>query len=134
MNLKDPQILNGIAWSILTDESIKQRDLGLATRLSKAAVDATASKDAGVLDTYARALFDSGKITEAVDIQKQAVTLAAEGEEKNELSAALTKYKAAAASAAAAPAPVAPAATNAPAPAAPAAPATNAPAAPAPAQ
>jgi len=115
LNLKDPQILNGIAWSILTDESIKQRDLGLATRLSKAAVDATASKDAGVLDTYARALFDSGKITEAVDIQKQAVTLAAEGEEKNELSAALTKYKAAAASAAAAPAPVAPAATNAPA-------------------
>jgi thiol-disulfide isomerase/thioredoxin len=105
LNLKDPQILNGIAWFILTDESIKQRDLGLATRLAKAAVEATASKEAGVLDTYARALFDSGKITEAVDIEKQAVGLAKEEDEKNELSATLKKYQAA----------VPPAATNAPA-------------------
>lgn len=96
MKIKDPQMLNDFAWSILTDESIKQRDLPLATKLAKAAVDATDSKEAAILDTYARALFDSGKVSEAVEIQTKAVAAAEDETLKTELADVLKKYQAAA--------------------------------------
>ena len=96
LKIKDPETLNDFAWSILTDEGIKQRDLPLATELAKAAVGASAGKDAAILDTYARALFDSGKIADAVENQKKAVALAGDGELKNELKVTLKKYQAAA--------------------------------------
>jgi len=96
LNLKDPETLNELAWTILTDESVKTRDLGLATRLAKAGVDASEGKDFAVLDTYARALFDSGKIADAVDCQKKAVAACENETAKAELQATLKKYQAAA--------------------------------------
>jgi len=92
----DPQVLNEFAWAILTDENIKQRDLPLATKLAKTAVAASAKKNAAVLDTYARALFDSGKIADAVEIQKQAVAACEDDDTKSDLAATLNKYEAAA--------------------------------------
>jgi thiol-disulfide isomerase/thioredoxin len=97
LKVKDAQLLNDFSWSILTDESIKQRDLPLATKLAKAAVEATDAKDAAILDTYARALFDSGKITDAVEIQTKAVAAAEDATLKSELEEALKKYESAAA-------------------------------------
>jgi hypothetical protein len=96
LKLQDAQTLNEFAWAILTDESIKQRDLPLATQLAKAAVDASGAKNSAVLDTYARALFDSGKIADAVDFQKQAVAAAGDDDGKSDLEATLKKYEAAA--------------------------------------
>jgi len=72
---KNAGALNEWAWKILTDEKIKTRDLKLASKLAKAALEASEGKDANILDTYARALFDSGKVTEAIATQKKAIEL-----------------------------------------------------------
>ncbi len=95
LQLKNPATLNEFAWTILTDDAVKQRDLGLATRLAKAAVDASGAKDGAILDTYAHALFDSKQVAEAVKYQKLAVAAAAEAD-KDELAETLKKYEAAA--------------------------------------
>ena len=96
MKLKDAATLNEMAWSILTDEKIKSRDLDLAAKLAKAGVDASEGKEPAVLDTYAKALFDSGKIADAVEAQKKAVAACEDETMKTELSDTLKKYQAAA--------------------------------------
>ena len=96
MNIKQPEILNNMAWGILTDANIKQRDLALATKLAKAGVDASKGKEPTILDTYARALFDSGKVAEAVETQKKAVAACEDESTKSGLQATLKKYQAAA--------------------------------------
>ena len=91
---KNGMLLNEWAWTILTDERIKARDFALATQLAKTAVDVTDAKEAGILDTYARALFDSGQVVEAVAWQKKAVAAAAGEDIKKELDATLQQYEA----------------------------------------
>jgi len=91
------ELLNEWAWTLLTHEAIKHRDLELATRLARAALDACAGKEPGVLDTYARALFDSGKIPEAIVQQKKALALATDAETRAELQRTLEQYEARAA-------------------------------------
>jgi hypothetical protein len=86
--------LNQWAWVILTDENIKDRNLPLATKLAKAAVDASGGKESAVLDTYAHALFDSGKTAEAIVQQKKAIAVAEDDEAKKELNETLKKYEA----------------------------------------
>lgn len=93
LELKNPQLLNEIAWMILTSEDVKHRDLGLATKLAKAGVEASGGKECAVLDTYAKALFDSGKVTEAIEQQQKAVNAAKDEETKTELNATLKKYQ-----------------------------------------
>ncbi len=93
MNLQDPGTLNEFAWTILTAETVRQRDLPLATRLAQKAMELSESKDGNILDTYARALFDSGRIAEAVEFQTQAV--AALPDDAG-LAATLERYRAAA--------------------------------------
>ena len=93
LNLQDPDTLNQLAWNILTSEKVKQRDLPLATRLAKQAMDATEEKRGDILDTYARALFDSGRIAEAVEFQTRAVAVQP-GDAG--LAATLERYRAAA--------------------------------------
>ena len=93
LKINDPMTLNEFAWAILTDESIKQRDIPLATELAKAAVDASEGKDAAVLDTYAYALFASGKIGAAIEHQKKAIAACNNDDLKKELEATLKKYQ-----------------------------------------
>ncbi|MHB1307953.1 MAG: hypothetical protein ACYC23_12830, partial [Limisphaerales bacterium] len=90
---KDPEILNQIAWTLLTEESLKNRDLVLATQIAKAARDASQGKDSNVLDTYARALFDSGKVEEAIAEQKLAVELCTDEENLKGMKATLEGYQ-----------------------------------------
>jgi len=90
---KDPQILNAIAWNILTAPQIKTRDTAFALEVAKAAVTASKEKNPAVLDTYARALFDSGKKSEAVAQQKKAIALAPAAQ-KAEMEDTLKKYEA----------------------------------------
>jgi thiol-disulfide isomerase/thioredoxin len=85
-------IQNEIAWKIATDKSITQRDLDVAEKLARRAVEATKSKDAGILDTLARVTFMQGKKDEAIAIQQSAVNLA-EGDAKTSLQQALDSYK-----------------------------------------
>jgi thiol-disulfide isomerase/thioredoxin len=93
LDLKNPELLNQIAWVILTGDMVKHRDLKLAVTLSKKAVDASEAKNAGIIDTYARALFESGNVTEAIAQQQKAVNLAEDEEVKKELTATLKKYQ-----------------------------------------
>lgn len=89
---KDPQILNAIAWNVLTSPDIKTRDMAFVLQVAEAAVEASGGKEAAILDTYARALFDNGKKSEAVLQQKKAIEIAPEAK-KSQLEAALRKYE-----------------------------------------
>jgi thiol-disulfide isomerase/thioredoxin len=94
LDLKNPKLLNDIAWMLLVDESIKQRDTRLALTLAKRAVDVSGGKEAGILDTYARALFDNGKIDEAISQLKRAIGLAEDEEARSTLKTTLAQYEA----------------------------------------
>jgi thiol-disulfide isomerase/thioredoxin len=91
--VKAPSLLNDVAWTILTDERIKDRDVALALRLAKAAVDASGAKDPDMLDTYARALCDSGKIQDAITQQKKAVEACTDESIKAKLEQTLKEYQ-----------------------------------------
>jgi len=93
---KDADLLNEFAWTILDNPSVKFRDLKLALEVAKAAYDASGGKNAAIVDTYARALFDNGQVKEAIEYEKKAVKLAGDNEEmKADLEKALKKYEAA---------------------------------------
>lgn len=93
----DAELLNEMAWAILTEKWIRGRDLDLALRVAKAAYDACEGKDPAIVDTYARALFDTGKKEEAIEYQRKAVSLCAEGQDqlKAELEKTLREYESA---------------------------------------
>lgn len=83
-----------IAWAILDEQSLKIRDYDLATKLAKSAVDETESKEPGPLYVYARALFENGKVDQAVDAMKKAVAVAGDNAEaRKELEETLKKYQ-----------------------------------------
>lgn len=97
LDLRNPGILNEIAWHILTGEDVQHRDLPLATRLAKKAVELTAERRGEILDTYARALFDAGQVAEALAWQQKAARVAPND---REIADTLQRYQAAAQSAA----------------------------------
>ena len=90
-----PRLLLWAAWGILEEKSLMTRDYDLAARLAKTSVDATESKDLGPLFVYARALFEGGKVTEAVSWQRKAVEIAGDNEDaRKDMEEALKKYQA----------------------------------------
>jgi thiol-disulfide isomerase/thioredoxin len=90
----DSEALNEMAWTLLTDEKIKTRDFPLALKLAQAAFEASGGKDPNVLDTYARALFDNGKVAEAIAQQKRAMELTKDNDQKAEMAESLKRYEA----------------------------------------
>ncbi len=93
LGAKSPDVLGALAWNILTSPRIKTRDRDLATKAAKAACDATENKNPDVLDTYARALFDTGNKAEAIKMQKKAVELCKDERMKRELKKTLDRYE-----------------------------------------
>lgn len=89
----DIDALNEMAWTLLTDEKIKNRDLSLALKLAQTAFEASSGKDPGVLDTYARALFDNGQPAQAVAQQQRAIELTDDKARKAELEESLKLYQ-----------------------------------------
>ena len=90
---KDNAMLqNEIAWQIVADKSITERDLGVAETLATRANTAAKGKNAAILDTLARIKFMQGKTAEAVDFQQKAVDLS-EGNAKDALQKTLEGYK-----------------------------------------
>jgi thiol-disulfide isomerase/thioredoxin len=88
------EVLNEVAWTLLSDERIKTRNPKLALKFSQSAFDQTQGKDLNVLDTYARALFDNGRNAEAIAQQKRAIQLCNDKDRKAELEEALKVYEA----------------------------------------
>ena len=94
VKIKSPVVLNELAWSLLTDQRIKKRDLKLALKFAQAASDACEGKEPAVLDTLARALFANGKLQEAIAQQKKAVELSSDKEIRDGLERTLREYEA----------------------------------------
>ena len=91
----DSRLLLRIAWAIMEEKNLKTRDYDLAAKLARSGVDATESKEIGPLFVYARALFEGGKVAEAVSWQKKAVDAAKDDANAlKEMEAALHKYQA----------------------------------------
>ena len=82
-----------MAWTLLTDERIRHRDLKLAMKFAQAAHDACKGQDADVVDTYARALFDNGRVTEAISHQRKAIELCNDRDRMLELEENLRRYQ-----------------------------------------
>jgi thiol-disulfide isomerase/thioredoxin len=85
--------LNAFAWRILTDRRIKHRDSALALKAVKLAYESGGAKDASIVDTYARALFESGQKEAAIEQQKAAIALAKEEGQRIEYEGTLKKYQ-----------------------------------------
>ncbi|MGB9626178.1 MAG: TlpA family protein disulfide reductase [Phycisphaerae bacterium] len=90
---RNADLLNGFAWTILTAPRIKVRDLDLALKAAKAAYDASEGRSADIADTYARALFDTGRKAEAVKYQKKAVELCKDEKMRSDLKKTLERYE-----------------------------------------
>ncbi|HEX7861919.1 MAG TPA: redoxin domain-containing protein [Verrucomicrobiae bacterium] len=88
----NPEISNNIAWAILTEKSLKERDVEFALKVAKQAVEDSAWKAPHIIDTYARALFDSGKKEEAIRTEEKALAAAPESE-KAQYEKTLKAYK-----------------------------------------
>lgn len=71
-----PEAGNNLAWAILTDAEVKERDIPLALQLARQAGEDSSWKEPHIIDTYARALFDSGKKKEAIDYAEKALAAA----------------------------------------------------------
>lgn len=91
----DPNLLNALAWRVLTDEKIAVRDHKAAIALASVACEKTGWEDASVIDTLARGYFDSGDHARAVELQQKAVTLAEGTRMQEDLSKTLEEYKSA---------------------------------------
>src|SRR6266568_3188966 len=91
-NKDNAVVQNQIAWRILTDDSIEQRDLKLAETMANRANEITKGNDAGILDTLARSLFMQGKKERAIELENQALKVA-ETDQQEMLQKTLDSYK-----------------------------------------
>jgi thiol-disulfide isomerase/thioredoxin len=90
----NPGALNEFAWTVLTAPRVKHRDLDLALRAAKQAYDSTEGKDPSITDTYARALFDQGRVEEAIRYQKAAIAGCTDPQMRSQLERTLKGYEA----------------------------------------
>ena len=90
----DPEFLNWIAWNILTHEAVRTRHLDVALKAAELAYKGCEGKDPAIIDTYARAFYDTGDKQKAIEIQKQAVALEKNPVERLGLQKTLERYEA----------------------------------------
>jgi peroxiredoxin len=86
-------MLDDFAWTLLTNPRIQYRDLKLATTAAKKAYDVSQAKDPSIIDTYARALFDTGKKNQAIQLQKKAIAICTDNDLKSGLEQTLERYQ-----------------------------------------
>jgi thiol-disulfide isomerase/thioredoxin len=85
--------LKAMSWMIIDEAGIEPRDRVLALKLARRADELTTHTDASVLDTLARALFETGDATEAVKTQSLAVEAAIIPSQKREMEQRLRLYR-----------------------------------------
>ena len=88
------ELMDRFAWAILSAPQIKDRDLDLAMTAAETGYKACNGKNASMVDTYARALFQAGKIGDALNLQKQALELVRDPRLKAEMQQRLKEYEA----------------------------------------
>lgn len=87
------QMLNSIAWSILDDEGLENRDYDLALSMARRAAELTKNEDGMILDTVALALFRKGQVAEAITTQERAVELTRDPDMKAEMTGRLEMFR-----------------------------------------
>ena len=87
------ELMTRFALIILHDKRLKHRDFELAKKAAKAAYDVADDKNATILSTYARALFETGEVQEALEYQKKAVELCEDPRMLARLKESLEKYQ-----------------------------------------
>jgi thiol-disulfide isomerase/thioredoxin len=88
-----PSLLQSFATMILTDARIRNRDLKLALNAAQAASTAATNLEPAYLQTYARALSDNGQPQRAIEIQKKAISLTQNPEDRKFLESGLQDYQ-----------------------------------------
>lgn len=88
----DAEFLNWISWNILTHEAVRTRHLDIAMKAAELAYKACEGKDAAIVDTYARAFYDTGDKKMAIEYQKKAVELEKDPAQRAELQQTLDRY------------------------------------------
>lgn len=90
---KDALGLNEFAWAIVDpDSTLKVKDIDLAIRSAKEAVELTEEKEGAILDTLARCYWLKGDKGKAVELQKKAIAVTP-AEERMELESSLKEYE-----------------------------------------
>lgn len=89
----NPQALNRMAWTILDDPGVEQRDYDMALKLARRANEIKKAKDPDVMDTLARAYFEKGDVDKAIEWQSRAIDLAGP-DSRARMQETLDKYKA----------------------------------------
>ncbi|UCG33924.1 MAG: redoxin domain-containing protein [Phycisphaerales bacterium] len=74
----DVEFLNEFAWRLLITEDYAARCMELAYKAAVAAYEAGGKERADVTDTMARALYQIGRVDEAIELQEKAVGMAEE--------------------------------------------------------
>jgi len=87
------QMLNQLAWGLVSQENLKGKALEVAYKIAVSANEVSGGKDAGILDTLARATYMKGEKAKAVELQEQAVQAAEEESMKKSLKVTLESYR-----------------------------------------
>ena len=85
-------LLNNAAWALLTEEKLKGRYGDLALKLSQRSNELTKHGNWMFVDTLARAKFQTGRVEEAIKLQKKAIELS-NGQGLEEMQAALDRFE-----------------------------------------
>lgn len=79
----DPKIMRLLATALMNNADLARRVPDLALEAAKAAYDASGKRDALMMVVYARAVYQVGNLDRAIELQKEALTIADEDDRKN---------------------------------------------------
>ena len=85
--------LNYIAWMIVDNPRVEHRDYDVAIEMADRACELTGWKDPAVLDTLAKAYYDSGSRERGLELQRAAVKYAKGTRWQEELETRLARYE-----------------------------------------
>ncbi len=85
--------LNQVAWFVLDSKTVKTRDIAFALNTAQAAATASDNKDGAILDTLARAYWDSADQKLAIATQKSAIEKTEAGPMLDGMKETLKKYE-----------------------------------------
>jgi TPR repeat protein len=71
----NPQILNNLAWMLVTADAPRLRDPQKGLLLAQQAVEASSGQDAAGLDTLGEAYYVNGRFDEAIEAERKAIAL-----------------------------------------------------------
>ncbi len=90
---KSARGLNELAWFVLDSATVKTRDIPFALEAARAAVTISGGNDGAILDTLARAYWESSDVKQAVATEKIAIEKTPSGQMLDEMKETLKKYE-----------------------------------------